>query len=185
MDHSLKEESRAQKRGDVCIVHSTYFPPGKGQALEVEMQSHVHMEKPLLFEPHDHGRLCGLDAPEAVVTRVNGSKILVTLENNSSLSTRLEPEHCIGTVTPVEVATLEQPDSGEPAESATQTISTLGSANILECSATEDSGDQAARLQKLFNLLSLQDSGVPDQHLQKLKKLMCLHWIVQNWVSPT
>ena len=63
-------------------------------------------------------------------------------------------------------------DSDEPADSATRTILTPGSANILECSASEDSGDQAARLQKLFNLLSLQDSGVPDHHLQELKKLI-------------
>ena len=64
VDHSPKEESRAQKRGDVCIV---LLPTSLQQVLELEMQSQVPMEKPLLFEPHDRGRLCGLDAPEAVM----------------------------------------------------------------------------------------------------------------------
>ena len=151
----------------MCIIRSTYLPPGKGRVLEVQLKSQFSATDSLLFEPH---QLLGLDAPEAVVTH-NDGKILIAVENNASLSARLEPGQCVGTVTPIDFVPLK--DNSEAAEAVSPTQKQQDSANGPLSVVTNGGTHENERLERLFTALSLESgNGLTDQQVQALKKMI-------------
>ena len=177
MEENDKSGATGTREGKVCIIRSTYFPPGKGRVLEVELQCSAGMENPLLFEPYDSVKLNGLQSPESVLMQHQEGKIRISLENNSAISTRLEQGQCVGTVTPVQILSVEEIQRDTPVEpdSANTPTPTLRSPSIQFRSSSSEPTETNKRLEKLFNVLSLENDSITGQQLRKLKKVIELN----------
>ena len=93
----------------VCIIRSTYLPNCRTTVLEARLQSPFAAGETLLFEPmQGKAKVADLEMPEALLTQQPNGCVLIPVENHGSLSSRLEPGDCVGTVAPIDSTLLQQ-----------------------------------------------------------------------------
>ena len=80
----------------------------------------------------------------------------------------------MGTVTPVQVLSVEEIQQDTPVEPdpASKPTPTLRSTSIQFCSTSSEPTETKERLKKLFNVLSLENDNITEQQLRKLKKMI-------------
>ena len=81
--------------------------------LEATLQNPFTEGGTLLFEP-DSSKPDGLEMPEVLVRQQNNGRILLIMENHSSLSSYLKAGRCIGTATPIRDSTIQDVTTTEP-----------------------------------------------------------------------
>ena len=177
----------SQTESKVCIVRSTYLPNRHTTVVEAKLQAPFEPGEILLFEPNQ--KMIGLEMPEALLTQQPNGCILIPAENHGSLSTRLEPGDCVGTVAPIDSALLCESDTPQELTRAARDSASSHPVSDLECAQENDAEERKAhcaqvceesspltgRVQELFRVLSLEQGTLTDSQFSSLKELIADH----------
>ena len=152
----------------VCIIHSTYIPGRKATFLEAELQTSLLGGDTLVFEPNRSTLdAFGLDAPDAVLSTIADGRVLIPVVNCSTVSARLKPGTCIGSVSCM--ATLRSPSVPFSPAKVTEGCED-GTGHCL--TVTGETVNSPERLNHLYAALKLDKGTLTDEQFRQLKELI-------------
>ena len=151
----------------MCLVRSTYLPNGSTRVVEAKLQSPFTEGGTLLFEPDPGSKWDGVEMPEVLVKQQSNGRVLLVIENHSTLSSYHKAGRCVGTYTTIEdasvhdVTTTEQKGGTPPIDEKGEVYPPHSPSGVSDISNTKgispphpQSGDldyaDTERLQQLF-----------------------------------